>query len=51
MLTKREKYNNWLTEEFMMDQIEKTPDDEERFQKMFEYLQLLKDWDEELELE
>ena len=49
--TKTETYNKWLTEDFMLDEIARTPDQEEKLQKMYEYLQLLKEWDEEIELE
>lgn len=45
------KYNQWLTEEFMLNEISRTPDQEEKLQRMYEYLQLLKEYDEELGLE
>lgn len=47
----KEVYNKWLTEDFMLNEIERTPDQEEKLQKMYEYLQLLKEYDEELGLE
>ena len=47
----KEVYNKWLTEDFMLNEIERTPNQEEKLQKMYEYLQLLKEYDEELGLE
>ena len=49
--SKTDTYNKWLTEDFMLDQIAKTPDQEEKLQKMYDYLQLLKEYNDELGLE
>lgn len=47
----KEVYNKWLTEDFILDEIDRTPNEEEKLQKMYEYLRLLKEYDEELGLE
>ena len=45
---KQESYDEWLTESWLLDEIERTPDQEERLLRLYDYLLMLKDYDDEL---
>lgn len=47
----QEIYNRWLTEQFLVEESERTLEDEEKLVRLYDLLQELKDWDEEIGLE
>lgn len=51
MEDKQETFDQWLKEEFLLDEIVRTPGENDKLEKLYNYLQLLKEYDEELGLE
>lgn len=47
----QETYNKWLTEDWLLDQIERTPDQQERLERLYDYMMLLKEYEDDLEQE
>ena len=48
---KKETYERWLSEDFLLNEIERTPDQQERVEKLYDYLMLLKEYEEEIDEE
>lgn len=44
-------YKEWLSESFLLDEIERTPDSQERFEKLYDYLMALNDYEDYTEEE
>lgn len=47
----QETFESWQARDFILDEIDREPDQEERMIKLYEYLQLLGGYDEELKEE
>jgi hypothetical protein len=48
-MDKQQTYNEWLTEDFLLDEIERTPELQMRLERLYDYLQLKAEYEEELE--
>jgi hypothetical protein len=50
-MDKEQTYDSWLTEDWLLDEIERTPDMQMRLERLYDYIMLLKEYEEELGLE
>ena len=42
-------FDEWLTEDFLFDDVKRTADQQEKLEKLYDYLMLMKEYEDDLE--
>ena len=45
-MDKQEKYEEWLTEDFLLNEICRTPHESAKLERLYDYLMLMKEFEE-----
>lgn len=48
-MNNQEKYDEWLTEDFLLNEIVRTPHESAKLEKLYDYLMLMKEFEEMVE--